>query len=386
VPPASPQPVPPARLSLGAKLAASSFTRKRGTRLTLTTDGAAPPDDGDEEELDRVLGGLAPEASRRRSLPVTRVPLFDDLDQATEVCLSLITDYSTKVEGIKISLLDDAREIALRRRLPDGIRMYTGDDFNYDHLIGGDEQGYSDALPSTSSGNFTAYLVWIGSHSVQFVVYRALLMIAFAVLLSLPFTLFRIIVAQEILGREENDDEESDSEEIEGTEEKSESEDEDKEEQEPDGMPAFAWRGKGFAVMAAWTGLFGLIFFAAGTLASTIYLLTSAASLSPHTTGDAAPMTGLFTVLTFTVGGGLLAFSCLFFGAVIARSGRNLWPGSWLFFSYMALAIAALMSGSAVQVAFAPATGQAALSTPAILLFALWALWFGVMVVRLKPE
>ena len=61
-------------------------------------------------------------------------------------------------------------------------------------------------------------------------------------------------------------------------------------------------------------------------------------------------------------------------------------PNSWLFFGYVALAIAALMSGSAVQVAFAPAAGQAALSTPAILLFALWALWFGVMVVRLKPE
>ncbi len=71
---------------------------------------------------------------------------FDDLDQATEVCLSLITDYSTKVEGIKISLLDDAREIALRRRLPDGIRMYTGDDFNYPALIRGDAQGHSDAL------------------------------------------------------------------------------------------------------------------------------------------------------------------------------------------------------------------------------------------------
>ncbi|MGN6565084.1 MAG: DUF993 family protein, partial [Thermomicrobiales bacterium] len=48
--------------------------------------------------------------------------------------------------GVKISLLDDQREIAMRRRLPAGVRMYTGDDFNYPALIKGDEQGYSDAL------------------------------------------------------------------------------------------------------------------------------------------------------------------------------------------------------------------------------------------------
>jgi len=132
--------------------------------------------------------------------------------------------------------------------------------------------------------------------------------------------------------------------------------------------------------------LLGLIFFVAGTLASSLYVLNSVVSISSHSTGDSAPLTGLFAVLTFTVGGGLLSLSSLFFGAVIARSGRRLWPDSWVFFGYVALAIAALMSGSAVQVAFAPATGQAVLSTPAILLFALWALWFGVMVVRLKPE
>jgi len=249
--------------------------------------------------------------------------------------------------------------------------------------------GYSDALTSLAQT-----LRWINTHGLLFAGYRALLVAGFAFMLGMPFALFRIIVAQEIIGRaaiEENEVEQQEPDKQAAGKETSSDDGQIAPDPQPankpdDGMPEFAWRGKGFAVMAAWTGLFGLIFFAAGTLASTIYLLTSAASLSPHTTGDAAPMTGLFTVLTFTVGGGLLAFSCLFFGAVIARSGRNLWPGSWLFFSYMALAIAALMSGSAVQVAFAPATGQAALSTPAILLFALWALWFGVMVVRLKPE
>lgn len=260
--------------------------------------------------------------------------------------------------------------------------------------------GYSSALNSLSQT-----LRWINDHGLLFVGYRALLIAGFALMLGLPFALFRIIVAQEIIGRAEleDDNDEADSQESQETEEP-ETKDPVEQAQEQNqaaqvkqpanatgesedgGMPEFAWRGKGFAIMAAWTGISGLIFFAAGTLASTIYLLSIASSLPAHLTANAAPLTGLFAVLTFTIGGGLLAFSCLFFGTVIARSGRTLWPTPWLFFGYVALAIAALMSGSAVQVAFAPAAGQAALSTPAILLFALWALWFGVMVVRLKPE
>jgi Protein of unknown function (DUF993) len=47
---------------------------------------------------------------------------------------------------MKISLLDKDKEIAMRRQLPAGVRMYTGDDFNYPELIAGDAQGYSDAL------------------------------------------------------------------------------------------------------------------------------------------------------------------------------------------------------------------------------------------------
>jgi hypothetical protein len=69
-----------------------------------------------------------------------------DLDAAMEVCLSLIERHATKIEGIKLSLLDAGREVAMRRRLPPGVRMYTGDDFNYPDLILGDEQGYSHAL------------------------------------------------------------------------------------------------------------------------------------------------------------------------------------------------------------------------------------------------
>ncbi|HEX2649009.1 MAG TPA: dihydrodipicolinate synthase family protein [Burkholderiales bacterium] len=65
---------------------------------------------------------------------------------AMEVCLSVLEKNRKKVDGIKISLLDKDKEIAMRRRLPEGVRMYTGDDFNFAELIEGDAQGYSDAL------------------------------------------------------------------------------------------------------------------------------------------------------------------------------------------------------------------------------------------------
>lgn len=69
-----------------------------------------------------------------------------DLEAATEVCLSIIEDYAGKIDGIKVSLLDAGREVEIRRRRPDGVRMYTGDDFDYPDLILGDEQGFSHAL------------------------------------------------------------------------------------------------------------------------------------------------------------------------------------------------------------------------------------------------
>ncbi|MFE4408046.1 dihydrodipicolinate synthase family protein [Streptomyces sp. NPDC093064] len=83
-------------------------------------------------------------------------PMFDpalegywgsaDLDAATDTFLQVIAAHPDKVDGVKISLLDAQREIDLRRRLPQGVRCYTGDDFNYPELIAGDEQGFSHAL------------------------------------------------------------------------------------------------------------------------------------------------------------------------------------------------------------------------------------------------
>jgi hypothetical protein len=65
---------------------------------------------------------------------------------AMETALDVIAANAAKVDGVKISLLDKHKEILMRRRLPRGVRMYTGDDFNYAELIAGDEQGHSDAL------------------------------------------------------------------------------------------------------------------------------------------------------------------------------------------------------------------------------------------------
>jgi len=239
-------------------------------------------------------------------------------------------------------------------------------------------QGYTDALAAAGSGRFSPYLAWINGHTVQFIGYRLLLIIAFAFVFSLPFTLFRIIIAQEVLGYEEDEKEEADE----------DAKEEPGEEDKPESKFAEAWRGKGYAVIAAWSGLLGIILYVLGTLAGTIYLVASASTYTPN---SALPynldvLSSTFAITTNSAGGGLLALACLFFGAIIASRGRHLWPGKWVAFGYMALALAALFSGSAVAVANTPTGGQAALTTTAILCFAIWVLWFGTMLVRLKPE
>src|SRR5262249_6174210 len=69
-----------------------------------------------------------------------------DLDQAMETAVAIINANAARVDGVKISLLDKQREIDMRRRLAKGVKMYTGDDFNYAELIAGDAQGFSHAL------------------------------------------------------------------------------------------------------------------------------------------------------------------------------------------------------------------------------------------------
>ena len=83
-------------------------------------------------------------------------PMFDpalkgywgtaDFAASMETSLGMIKSNVAKVDGIKISLLDAKKEITMRRLLPEGVKMYTGDDFNYAELIAGDKKGYSHAL------------------------------------------------------------------------------------------------------------------------------------------------------------------------------------------------------------------------------------------------
>lgn len=103
------------------------------------------------EDYVRVYGTLLRQVSRPAILHWLG-PMFDpaltgywgsgDLHAAAETVLAIIGEHAATVDGVKVSLLDADREVALRQRLPAGVRMYTGDDFNYPDLI----RGGSDAL------------------------------------------------------------------------------------------------------------------------------------------------------------------------------------------------------------------------------------------------
>jgi len=69
-----------------------------------------------------------------------------DFGAAADLVVRLAERADGKVRGVKLSVLDARREVTLRRRLPPGVRLYTGDDFHYDQLIRGDTEGHSDAL------------------------------------------------------------------------------------------------------------------------------------------------------------------------------------------------------------------------------------------------
>ncbi len=252
--------------------------------------------------------------------------------------------------------------------------------------------GFASALSATGSGRYTAYLVWIGTHTTEFILYRTILIIAFALLISFPFALYRIIVAQEIMGQQELEDEElnEDDERAEGSpkdENALAAEETGDDIAIDDGMPEYAWRGKGFAVLAAWLGLIGLSIYVLSAVTSTFYFISAG---NPYATGAAlgavTTFSTLFTISTNTIGTGLLGLGVLFFGAMIVRTGRNLWPDIWVNFGYAALFVAALLCISAIGVISAPGSGQSTLTTIATLLFALWILWLGIMLVRLKPE
>lgn len=70
-----------------------------------------------------------------------------DVDKAMDVVRGLIDRHAGRIDGIKVSLLEERYEIALRAAsLPAGVKLYTGDDFNYPQLIKGDGERHSHAL------------------------------------------------------------------------------------------------------------------------------------------------------------------------------------------------------------------------------------------------
>jgi len=70
----------------------------------------------------------------------------DSFSKSKETVLELINSYPEKIDGIKMSLLDENYEIELREKLPSAVKMYTGDDFNYVRLIKGNGKSHSHAL------------------------------------------------------------------------------------------------------------------------------------------------------------------------------------------------------------------------------------------------
>jgi hypothetical protein len=126
-----------------------------GSRLIIMASRALARIAGSPSDYERVYGRVLAQA-RQPVILHWLGEMFDpalagywgsrDCARATENLLGIITAHAAKVDGIKISLLDKGLEIALRRRLPSGVRMYTGDDFNYTELIAGDGAQHSDAL------------------------------------------------------------------------------------------------------------------------------------------------------------------------------------------------------------------------------------------------
>jgi len=85
---------------------------------------------------------------------------------ASDVLLEIIGEHSDKIAGVKMSLLDAAAEVSVRERLPEGVRMFTGDDFNYVGLIGGDTVGQGDGHSDAQLGAFAA-ITPVASAAIQ---------------------------------------------------------------------------------------------------------------------------------------------------------------------------------------------------------------------------
>ncbi|GAB2750791.1 dihydrodipicolinate synthase family protein [Salinifilum aidingensis] len=154
-----PADVPPGRAGLAAVLAAYreqvEVVSGSGARVILMASRALAAVARSAEDYAAVYGTLLEESDEPVILHWLG-PMFDpalagywgseDIAAATETFLEIIRARPDKVDGVKVSLLDAEHEVALRRRLPGGVRLYTGDDFNYPELVVGDGAEHSDAL------------------------------------------------------------------------------------------------------------------------------------------------------------------------------------------------------------------------------------------------
>ena len=132
-----------------------AHVEEQGGRVVLMASRALARAARGPDDYRRVYGTILPQV-RRPVILHWLGDMFDpqltgywgtsDVGAAMDVCLEIIAEHRAKVDGIKISLLDPNVEIEMRARMPQGVRMYTGDDFNYDRLILGENGVHSDAL------------------------------------------------------------------------------------------------------------------------------------------------------------------------------------------------------------------------------------------------
>jgi hypothetical protein len=128
---------------------------KAGGRAILMASRALVKAAGSADDYRRLYGELIGQASDKVVLHWLG-PMFDpqlegywgshDLEAAQETLLTLIRDHAGRIDGVKMSLLDKERELRFRAALPDGVKCFTGDDFNYAELIEGDGERHSHAL------------------------------------------------------------------------------------------------------------------------------------------------------------------------------------------------------------------------------------------------
>lgn len=132
-----------------------AFVEERGGSAVLMASRAVAACAQGPEDYARVYQRVLGEADRPVILHWLG-PMFDpalegywgasDPHRAMEALVAIVADNAAAVEGVKVSMLDEELEVEFRRRLPEGVRCYTGDDFNFPNLIAGDALGYSDAL------------------------------------------------------------------------------------------------------------------------------------------------------------------------------------------------------------------------------------------------